>query len=85
MTKETTTPRQSSDPSEQMTSVLDSCASGPVLIQRPGSFDVIVMTTEAYADLIDRIQTVEVIDDVAADPLLSDLAAEFGPRADTKE
>lgn len=85
MTKETSSPSQLVNTTAETDKLFDSCAAGPLLVRREGKFDVIVMTTDYYADLIDQVQTVEVIDDVGADPLLSDLAAEFGPRADPKE
>jgi hypothetical protein len=63
----------------EINDLLDSCADGPVHIARADSFDAVVMTADAYADLLDRVQSVETAE-VLSDPLLSDSADEFGPK-----
>ena len=63
----------------EINALIDSCADGPVYIAREDSFDAVVMTADAYADLLDRVQSVETAE-VLSDPLLSDIADEFGPK-----
>lgn len=52
----------------EIDALLDACASGPVLVARPDRFDVVLLSADAYADLLDRSQHVAAID--ADDPLL---------------
>lgn len=67
--------------SPEINDLLDTCSDGPVQIARDGSFDVIIMRADVYADLLDKVQTTETVD-ALSDPLLSDIAEQFGPKSD---
>jgi|GEM_PF-3839519 len=60
--------------------IFEAAAHGPVLVERPHAFDAVVMSADAYATLIDKVQSVEFLDGdtLEADPMLAELARDAG-------